>query len=191
MPRERPAQQTGSAVNRIDVAVFDEHEIFRRGTVGCLQADPLIAVVAEGSDPLPIDADVAVVSGRVATSHRFACPLVVCESGGNSPKALSDVARVLAVLTRSRVTADQLVSAVRAAAVGLSIQSTPRLPGALDSRSIEVLQLLADGAATKEISDRMGYSERTIKGIIRDINIGLGARSRAHAVATALREHLI
>jgi DNA-binding NarL/FixJ family response regulator len=98
---------------------------------------------------------------------------------------------VLAVLTRNRVSADQLVSAVRAAAVGLSIQPTPRPPGSLDSRSIEVLQLLAEGAATKEISHRMGYSERTIKGIIRDISIGLGARSRAHAVATALREHLI
>jgi DNA-binding NarL/FixJ family response regulator len=61
-------------VNQIDVAVFDEHEIFRRGTVGCLQSDPLIEVVAEGSDPVPVHADVAVVSARVATSHRFAFP---------------------------------------------------------------------------------------------------------------------
>ena len=178
-------------MNQIDVAVFDEHEIFRRGTVGCLQADPLMSVVAEGSDPVAVDADVAVVSGRVATSHRFGFPLVVCDSGEAAAKSLTDEARVLAVLTRNRVTADQLVSAVRAAAVGLRIQAKPRSSGSLDSRSIEVLQLLADGAATKEISDRMGYSERTIKGIIRDINIGLGARSRAHAVATALREHLI
>ena len=178
-------------MNRIDVAVFDEHEIFRRGTVGCLQADPLITVVAEGSEPVPVDADVAVVSGRIAITFRFSCPLVVCdiaEAANNQP---AGGARILAVLKRNRVSADQLVSAVRAAAVGLSMQPAPRPPGSLDGRSIEVLQLLADGAATREISDRMGYSERTIKGIIRDINIGLGARSRAHAVATALREHLI
>ena len=186
-----PRSKQGLQVNQIDVAVFDEHEIFRRGTVGCLAADPLMRVVAEGSEPMPVDADVAVVSMRVATNHEFRCPLVVCDPGEPTTKPLTADDGVLAVLIRNHVSADQLVSAVRAASVGLSIQPSPRPSGSLDSRSIEVLQLLAEGAATKEISDKMGYSERTIKGIIRDISIGLGARSRAHAVATALREHLI
>lgn len=178
-------------MNQINAAVFDEHEIFRRGTVGCLSADPMIAVVGEGSDPSPVDADVAVVSVRVATDYSFDFPLVVCDLGEPAATSLSSERGVLAVLSRHQVSADQLVSAVRAAAVGLSIKPRMSLPLTLDSRSIEVLQLLADGAATREISNRLGYSERTIKGIIRDINLGLGARSRAHAVATALREHLI
>lgn len=177
-------------MKRIYVAVFDEHEIFRRGTVSCLAADPLVEVVAEGADPVPIEADVAVVSARVANDHLLEWPLVVCDQGEVQLEPQSG-GNVLAVLSRHRVTAEQLVSAVRAAAVGLSVQPPHRFAGHLDSRSIEVLQLLAEGAATKEISDKMGYSERTIKGIIREISLGLGARSRAHAVATALREHLI
>jgi DNA-binding CsgD family transcriptional regulator len=174
----------------IDVAVFDEHEIFRRGVVACLDADPLLNLVAEGPKPTPIAADVAVVSTSVATVATLDCPMVVCNGWGeNAGTAERD--NVYAVLARNAVSPDQLVSAVRAAAVGLHVQRAPQPSGLLDKRSLEVLQLLAEGAATREISERMGYSERTIKGIIRDIHVGLGARTRAHAVATALRERLI
>ncbi|HVF13187.1 MAG TPA: LuxR C-terminal-related transcriptional regulator [Acidimicrobiales bacterium] len=175
----------------IDVAVYDEQEIFRRGVVACLGADSLLHVVADSSSRQPIDADVAVVSVEVATTTRLGCALVVCGGADALDPSFAPNDEVFAILARNRVSPDQLVSAVRAAAVGLHVQPPARLSGVLDQRSVEVLQLLADGAATKEISARMGYSERTIKGIIRDIHVGLGARSRAHAVATALREHLI
>jgi DNA-binding NarL/FixJ family response regulator len=175
----------------IDVAVFDEHEIFRRGVVACLDADPLLTVVAQNPKPSPVVADVAVVSMTLATAAEFDCPLVVCGGWGVVNAALSREDNVFAVLARNTVSPDQLVSAVRAAAVGLHVPPVPRTPGVLDRRSLEVLQMLADGAATREISQRMGYSERTIKGIIREIHAGLGARTRAQAVATAVREHLI
>jgi DNA-binding NarL/FixJ family response regulator len=174
----------------IDVVVFDEHEIFRRGVVACLAADPLLNLVADGPRPAPIVADVAVVSMSVASVEKLDCPMVVCSGRGEDASAVEGD-NVYAVLARNAVSPDQLVSAVRAAAVGLHVQRPPQASGVLDKRSLEVLQLLADGAATREISERMGYSERTIKGIIRDIHVGLGARTRAHAVATALRERLI
>lgn len=178
-------------MDSISVGVFDENEIFRRGVVACLDADPLLNVVAQGPCPVPVEADVAVVSHVVATSARPDCPVVVC---GPAELAMTTLARdegVFAVLARHDVTAEQLVSAVRAAAVGLRIQATPRHAERLDRRSVDVLRLLADGADTREISERLGYSERTIKGIIREIHSGLGARNRAHAVATALREQII
>jgi DNA-binding CsgD family transcriptional regulator len=175
----------------IDVAVFDEHEIFRRGVVGCLEGDPLLTLVAEGPEPSPVAADVAVVSMTLATAGEFDFPLVVCGGWGVANAALTREDNVYAVLARNTVSPDQLVSAVRAAAVGLHVQPVPHAPGVLDRRSLEVLQMLADGAATREISQRMGYSERTIKGIIREIHLGLGARTRAQAVATAVRERLI
>jgi DNA-binding CsgD family transcriptional regulator len=174
----------------IDVAVFDEHEIFRRGVVACLSADPLLNLVADGPRSTAIAADVAVVSTSVASVAPLDCPMVVC-SGWSEGAGATERDNVYAVLARNAVSPDQLVSAVRAAAVGLHVQRPPRPPGVLDNRSLEVLHLLAEGAATREISERMGYSERTIKGIIRDIHVGLGARTRAHAVATALRERLI
>ena len=179
-------------MDRIDVAVFDEHEIFRRGLVGCLAGDSLLHVVADAAEPSSVAVDVAVVSAFVAaTGLALDYPLVVCGGWDAINRDLTQEDRVFAVLARNSLSPDQLVSAVRAAAVGLHVQPQPHAPGALDRRSVEVLQLLADGAATKEISQRLGYSERTIKGIIRDINVGLGARTRAHAVATALRENLI
>lgn len=175
----------------IDVAVFDEHEIFRRGLVACLDTDPLLRLVAEGPSASPAPADVAVVSMSVATADAPDCPLVICGGWGAANASVVSDDRVYAVLARQTVSPDQLVSAVRAAAVGLHVQPPAKPPGILDGRSLEVLQLLAQGAATREISERMGYSERTIKAIIRDIQVGLGARTRAHAVATALRERLI
>ena len=177
-------------MHAIDVAVFDEHEIFRRGVIACLSADPLLHLVAEGPTPVAVAADVAVVSTSVAAVATLDCPMVVCDGWGEGAGS-TEGDRVYAVLARNAVSPDQLASAVRAAAVGLHVQRAPRPAGVLDKRSLEVLHLLADGAATKEISERMGYSERTIKGIIRDIHQGLGARTRAQAVATALRERLI
>lgn len=178
-------------MNSISVAVFDENEIFRRGAVACLDADPLLRVVAEAPRPLAAEMDVAVVSSSVATTSPPACPLVVCGSGDATRGPLAQEEAVFAVLDIQTVTAEQLVNATRAAAVGLHVQAPARPPVRLDDRSLDVLRLLAEGAATREISDRLGYSERTIKEIIREIHSDLGARNRAHAVATALREHLI
>ncbi len=175
----------------IDVAVFDEHEIFRRGLVACLNADPLLTVVAEAPTPSGAVADVGVVSISASSSRQLDYPLVVCGGWDAVYSALAKDDRVFAVLPRNTISPDQLVSAVRAAAVGLHVQPPLQASGVLDKRSVEVLHLLADGAATREISERMGYSERTIKGIIRDITVGLGARTRAQAVATAVREQLI
>ena len=175
----------------IDVAVFDEQEIFRRGVVACLGADALLHVVADAPSASPVEADVAVVSVAIAATTKLGCALVVCGGLDALDPSFAPDDEVFAILARSSVSSDQLVSAVRAAAVGLRVQPPALPPGVLDKRSVEVLQLLAEGAATREISERMGYSERTIKGIIRDIHVGLGARSRAHAVATALRERLI
>lgn len=178
----------------IAVGVFDEHEIFRRGAVACVADDPLLQVVAEGAavegTGSEADIDVAVVSPDVARSNRLGCPLIVC-GASESVHTIAAETGVSAVFLRTDLRPDQLVSAIRAAAVGLQIQPRGHNDVVLDLRSRRVLEMLADGAATREISDRLGYSERTIKAVIGDVERSLGARNRAHAVALALREHLI
>ena len=64
-------------------------------------------------------------------------------------------------------------------------------PSGLDQRLLEVLRLLAAGETTKTISAKLSYSERTIKTLIRQAEFELGARSRAQAVAEAIRRGLI
>jgi DNA-binding NarL/FixJ family response regulator len=61
----------------------------------------------------------------------------------------------------------------------------------LTEREIEVLQLLADGYDTSEVSDKLYYSERTMKNIMHDITSRRELRNRTHAVAYANKAGLI
>jgi pimeloyl-ACP methyl ester carboxylesterase/DNA-binding CsgD family transcriptional regulator len=57
----------------------------------------------------------------------------------------------------------------------------------LSIRQVEVLQLIADGKTTREISDLLVLSERTVERHIADLYNKIGARNRAEATAYALR----
>lgn len=59
------------------------------------------------------------------------------------------------------------------------------------ARELEVLQLISDGLANREIGTRLFLSEETVKSHVRHILAKLTARSRAHAVALGLRRGLI
>ena len=61
----------------------------------------------------------------------------------------------------------------------------------LTSREGEVLALLADGAANKEIAGRLGISEHTVKFHVSSILNKLGAASRTEAVTRGYKEGLI
>jgi DNA-binding NarL/FixJ family response regulator len=185
----------GGQVGAIRIAVVEEHEIFRRGIVACLSEDPALAVVVDApSGPVPDELDVAVASVRAAREERFPCPIVVCapDTSVLTPAAAHNA--VSAMLPRTDLTKEQLVATVRAAAAGLFIRSEHGPTGArsrMDTRRLEVLRLLAEGAGTQEISAKLRYSERTIKGLIGEIERALGAKSRAQAVAQGIRQGLI
>ena len=61
----------------------------------------------------------------------------------------------------------------------------------LSEQELRILDSLAQGATTEEISKGMYLSERTIKRKIQNIKDRLGARSRAQAVAEAIKRGLI
>jgi DNA-binding CsgD family transcriptional regulator len=169
----------------IQVGIADEHEMFALGLRTCLAGSALVKV----SPVIDEDVDVVIVSPRMAEERQFACPLVVC---GDPPNRLAPGNEVMAVLGRATLTAEQLMASIHAAAVGLRVLHsdnvpTPRLAG----RGLEVLALLAAGADTKEIAEELGYSDRTIKSVIRDVQLGLGAKNRVQAVAEGIRQGLI
>jgi DNA-binding NarL/FixJ family response regulator len=170
----------------IRVVVADEHEVFRRGVLACLRDDPAIRVVEEAEEH-----DVLIACDLHLMSRSSDRPTVVCAADDASPATLQADPSIYAVLPRRSVTAQQIISAVRAAAVGLRVNTVEADPPALDDRSVEVLRLLASGADTREISWTLGYSERTIKGVIYGAERELGAKNRAHAVAEAVRQRLI
>lgn len=61
----------------------------------------------------------------------------------------------------------------------------------LAPREREVVSLLAEGFADKQIASRLGLSETTVKGYLRSAYEKLGASDRAQAVAIAIRSRVI
>jgi DNA-binding NarL/FixJ family response regulator len=61
----------------------------------------------------------------------------------------------------------------------------------LTKRQREILQLFADGQSTAQTAHRLGLSTETIRTHTKAILARLDARDRAHAVAIAMRTHLI
>lgn len=169
----------------IHVGILDEHEMFALGLKTCLAASPLVKV----SPVIDDDVDVVIASPRMAEERAFHCPVVIC---GDPPNRLAPGNEVMAVLARASLTAEQLLASIHAAATGLRVVNGEQVPASrLGSRGLEVLALLAAGADTKEIAEQLGYSDRTIKSVIRDVQVSLGAKNRVQAVAEGIRHGLI
>jgi DNA-binding NarL/FixJ family response regulator len=105
------------------------------------------------------------------------------------------------------VSGEELVRAVRSVAAGQGylasavtlpvlrkLAEDARLEGRrhlLSEREIEILELIAAGLANKEIADRLGVTEVTVKAHLRNLYGKLGANNRAHAVTIALQQKII
>ena len=195
MERATPAAATEGAVQKVRIAVVEEHEILRSGLVACLKEAPWIDVgTATRADELQEgDVDLAVVSSRAARRHAFPCPIVVCSDGPDGPRGAAEGNDVAGVVHRQSVTMAQLHATVQAAATGLRVR--PNIEGqadeGVDPRSLRLIELLAEGHTTREIAGRMSYSEQTIKKLITALERRMEARSRAHLVAVAIRRGLI
>jgi DNA-binding NarL/FixJ family response regulator len=175
----------------IRIGVFDEHEIFRRGLVSCLAEDPLLAVVVQGPRPAGEERlDVAVVSVQALAGGPIGCPVIVCSNDGLTA-SLAEHPDVFGVLPHHGARPEQVVGAIRAAAAGLRIMPLTPPVCELDERATAVVRLLAGGASTPEIADALGYSVRTIKTVIQDVERNLGCRSRTQLVAEAVRQRLV
>jgi DNA-binding NarL/FixJ family response regulator len=100
---------------------------------------------------------------------------------------------------------EALFDAIRAAARGESLlpaavvdrvvahfhEPRPTRTESLSAREMEVLALLAQGAANKEVARELLISERTVKAHVTGIFNKLGVSSRAEAVAVGLRQGLV
>lgn len=134
--------------------------------------------------------------------------LLVAEESNLVPRLPSLGARAWGVLPLDS-SAEELQAAVRALHQGLLVGSpeliTPLLSApveqgellddqpveALTERELQVLQLLAQGLANKQIAAALGISEHTVKFHVSGIYAKLGAASRTEAVRLGVRQGLI
>jgi DNA-binding CsgD family transcriptional regulator len=61
----------------------------------------------------------------------------------------------------------------------------------LSQREIEILELVAGGRTDNEIAIQLCLSAKTVSWYVKEIRAELGAQSRAHAVALALRHGIL
>jgi two-component system, NarL family, response regulator YdfI len=100
--------------------------------------------------------------------------------------------------------AHEIGLAIEAAAAGLMLMhpdsieapiSEPSLTsltsGTLSTREVEVLRMLSEGFANKEIAYRLGISEHTVKFHVGSLFQKLNASSRTEAVTLGVRQGLI
>jgi DNA-binding NarL/FixJ family response regulator len=193
------------------VAVVAEDPLARAG-LGALVGDDSVEVIAQTgllSEALAlrdVAVDVLLVDGEVSSEGADSV-----ESAGVPVVALvRDEAEARAALghgARGVVRREAGAALVRAAAVaagaGLvaidpslgepwapersSASASARGAEALTPREAEVLQLLAEGLANKEIAARLGISDHTVKFHVNALMVKLGVQSRTEAVVRAAR----
>jgi DNA-binding NarL/FixJ family response regulator len=61
----------------------------------------------------------------------------------------------------------------------------------LTAREIDVLRLIADGNANREVGTHLSIAEDTVKGYVKNILTKLGAKDRTHAVKIGLKRGMI
>jgi DNA-binding NarL/FixJ family response regulator len=98
---------------------------------------------------------------------------------------------------------DELAGAIRKVAGGghyfgeevigalIGADQTQDESGAVTTRELEILRLLAAGLTNKDIGERLHLSPETIKTHLGNIYRKLGVEGRAHAVAVAIRRGLL
>lgn len=116
----------------------------------------------------------------------------VAEAGGAGLVLKSSRLKELEAAVR-QVAAGEVVFGVGLLA-GVLDRLTGRVRGAgaaLTAREHETLLLLAEGASTGEISERLGVAHNTARNHIQRVLEKLGARSKLEAVAIARRDGLL
>ena len=200
-----------------DVMVVEGHAVFRQGLVCCLEGfDGIgrvesVAGIAEAwAHPALGEAEVVLLDAMldgaadfVASVLQFTDTRVVALAAKDHIERLATLvdAGAIAALVREDLTPERLGLSVRAIAAGATTMlatyrshmpaPAPAAGPELTSREQRVLSLVADGLPTREIGEELHYSERTVKKVLGDVVVKLGARSRSQAIARAVRQGII
>src|SRR5687768_6467344 len=199
----------------IRILIADDHDVVRQGLQMFLSDDPELEIVAEARngaeavelakqlrpDVILMDILMPVMDGITAiTEVRKALPeteVIALTSVLEDAKVVGAVrAGAIGYLLKD-TQGDELCNAIKAAANGqvqLSPQAAARLvrevrapesPETLTERETDVLRLLAQGKANKEIAAALFIGENTVKTHVSSVLVKLGVQSRTQAALYA------
>jgi DNA-binding NarL/FixJ family response regulator len=188
---------------QVEIVLVDDHPLFREGFVHMARGmRPGWTVLAVGSGAEALDAfaarrpDLAIVDVGLPNDDGFSLLKAMSSGWPSVPTFLISGRDQAAVRVRARASgASGFVSktATPCEIVGLveqvlrggtAFQGCERGAGvpALTARQAEVLGLLAEGYANKEIRHRLGIAERTVRAHLTELFNLLGAINRMQAV---------
>jgi NarL family two-component system response regulator LiaR len=205
----------------IRILVADDHSVVRQGLRMFLGLDPEFEIVAEAADGIEALAKARQTRPDVVLMDLLMPGMDGIEATVSIRRELPDteIIALTSVLEDASVIgavragaigyllkdaqADELCQAIRAAAAGqvqLSPKAAERLmrevrapdnPEVLTPRETEVLRLLAQGLANKEIARALNIGEKTVKSHVSSILAKLGVPSRTQAALYAARIGLV
>jgi len=205
----------------IRVLIVDDHAVVRRGLRAFLDLQPDVEVVGEAVDGASAEAmsarlGPAVVlmdlvmpdTDGIATIRRLRASrekptVLVLTSFLDDVHVFAALQAGAAGYLLKDVQPDELVRAIRQVHQGESalhpkvaarlVQHTAQPAGFADftPRERDVLRLLAEGFANKEIAGRLSLSEKTVKTHVSNILQKLGVADRTQAALLAVRRGLV
>ncbi|MCW2847401.1 MAG: response regulator transcription factor [Marmoricola sp.] len=204
----------------VRVLVVDDHAMVRKGLVQLLSAAEGLQVVGEAANGREAVAraeeltpDVVLMDLQMPEMDGASATREIIEAGSRSQvlvlTSFSDAERIVNALDAGAVgymlkdaEPDDLIEAVRSVARGdsplhprvarqlLTARARPRPAAGLTAREREVLELVRDGLANKQIARRLGISERTVKAHLGSVFSAIGVSDRTAAALWAERNQL-
>jgi two-component system NarL family response regulator len=202
---------------RIRILVAEDHLVARVGVTTIVNLQPDMVVVAEASNGQQAvelyrqhQPDVALLDLRMpgmtgveaALEIRKDFPharlIALTTYGGDEDIRRALAAGVQAYLTKD-VLHDELIKAIHAvhagqtylpAAVAAALAAQMPRPD-LSGREVQVLELIVQGLANKQIAYSLGIAEHTVKNHVKSILSKLGVQDRTQAATAAIQRGII
>jgi two-component system NarL family response regulator len=198
------------------ILVAEDHLVARVGVTTIVNMQPDMIVVAEASngqqavdlyrqhrpDVALLDIRMPGMSGvEAAAAIRAEFPgarmIALTTYGGDEDIRRALAAGVQAYLTKD-VLHDELLKAIRAVAAGQSylpiavaaVAAQTPSPD-LSAREVQVLELIVQGLANKQIAYALAIAEHTVKNHVKNILSKLGAQDRTQAATAAIQRGII
>lgn len=203
--------------NRIRILAADDHALLREGIVSLVAIEPDMEIVAQAStgreaieqfrrhkpDITLMDLQMPEVSGieaiiAIRTEFPDSRIIVLTTYSGDVQVTRALRAGARGYLLKGNVHTD-LLATIRAVHSGQK-RVPPEVAAELalhtaddqlTARELEVLKLIAEGNANKEIAARLSIREDTVKSHVANILAKLDANDRTHAVTIGLKRGII